>query len=108
MTPLSEAAPVARRSTIEASEAGRFGDASHTEHVGRGPHRNPALLRDADDVREGPPHDGLELLVHLVLGPEVTRQILHPLEVGDGDAARVRENVWNQEDTILVKDRVRF
>ena len=43
-----------------------------------------------------------------MLGPEERLQVLHPLEVGDGDAARVGEDVGHEEDAPLAKDRVGF
>ena len=59
----------------------------------------PGLLeRLVDDV--------LELGVDLVLLPEVLLEALHPLEVGDDDAARVREHVGQDEDALVLEDLV--
>ena len=50
--------------------------------------------------------DLLELGVDLVLLPEVLLEALHPLEVGDDDAARVREHVGQDEDALVLEDLV--
>jgi hypothetical protein len=48
----------------------------------------------------------VQLRVHLVLAPEVLLEALHPLEVRDDDAARVREHVGQDEDAPVLEDRV--
>ena len=45
-------------------------------------------------------------LVDDVLRPEVSAAILYPLEVRDGHAARVREDVRDDEHALLVENRV--
>ena len=59
----------------------------------------PGLGERATDNR-------VELRVHLRLLPEVLLQALHPLEVGDDDAARIREHVGEDEDAPLLEDLV--
>ena len=49
----------------------------------------------------------LELGVDDVLGPVVAVEVLDPLEVADGDAAGVAQDVGDQEDAALVEDRRR-
>ena len=44
--------------------------------------------------------------VDLLLLPEVLLEALHPLEVGDDDAARVREHVGEDEDAAVLEDLV--
>ena len=51
-------------------------------------------------------HDPLELVVDLGLVPEVAVEVLHPLEVADGHAAGVAQDVRDQEDAVLEEDRV--
>src|SRR5918999_2326976 len=45
---------------------------------------------------------------NLVARPEETAQVLHPLEVRDGDAAGVREDVRQHDDAALLEDAVRL
>ena len=61
--------------------------------------RLPRLLERARD-------DVVQLRVHLVLAPEVLLEPLHPLEVGDDDAAGVREHVGQHEDAAVLEDHV--
>ena len=63
-------------------------------------------LRDPPRLVERARDDVVQLRVHLVLLPEVLLEALHPLEVGDDDAARVREHVGQDEDAALVEDLV--
>ena len=51
-------------------------------------------------------HDDLELLVDLVLGPVVAVEVLHPLEVADGHAAGVAQDVRDHEHAVVVQDLV--
>ena len=55
---------------------------------------------------EGALHDDLELFVDLAFFPEKILQVLHPLEVADGDTAGVGQDVGNDEDALAVQDVV--
>ena len=58
------------------------------------------------DGMEGAGHDQPQPVVDLLLGPGEGLQRLHPLEVGDGDAAGVGENVGKNQDAAVEQDRV--
>ena len=66
----------------------------------------PSFGRLVEDLGEGLDHDGLELLVDLGLGPVVAVEVLHPLEVADGHAAGVAQDVRDHEHAALEQDRV--
>src|SRR5207253_11450497 len=78
---------------VEAALTGRTGHSRHRLHVSRHTHVELPLFLRLENFNERARQDRFELLVHLVLGPEARLQVLHPLEVGDGDAARVGEDV---------------
>ena len=69
------------------------------------------LLRSCE-IAQTRSNASLELLgqtrADLVAVPEEPPEILHPLEVGDGDAAGVREDVRQDRDAALGQDRVRL
>ena len=50
---------------------------------------NAASFRGVPNLREGVENDFFEALIDLVLGPEIAGDVLHPLEIADGDAAGV-------------------
>src|SRR5580704_9442428 len=50
--------------------------------------------------------DVLEAFVHLALAPEKALPILNPLEVADRDAARIAENIRDDENPLLLNDRI--
>src|SRR5208283_3886395 len=60
----------------------------------------------ADDVFERRLHDGVQLLVHHRLFPEVALAVLHPLKIRSGHAARVGQNVGDDEDAFIGEDVV--
>ena len=47
-----------------------------------------------------------ELVLDLVPAPEQPSEILDPLEIGDGDAAGIRQDVREDDDAALGEDRV--
>src|SRR5271169_5091618 len=51
-------------------------------------------------------HDVLQLLVDDRFLPEVSLAVLHPLEVGGGDAAGVGQNVGHDEHVLVGEDVV--
>ena len=59
------------------------------------------------DGGEGLGHDPFQALI-VVLGPEETGKILHPLEVADGDAAGIGDHVGDDEDVALGEDGFRL
>src|SRR5215218_2706849 len=100
------AATNSRTLGIETSRHGRLGDALHREPVGGHPHARSLLLLRHDRLLEGAGDDVVEPLVHLFLLPEVLLEPLHPLEIGDDDAARIREHVREDEDAPVLEDLV--
>ena len=54
-------------------------------------------------IGEGLDHHSLQAAVHIVFIPEQLLQILHPLEVGNSHASRIRKNVRNDHDPALVQ-----
>src|SRR5439155_440664 len=70
------------------------------------------LFWDEDDVNravyigEGLDHHPLQATVYVVFIPEQLLQILHPLEVGNSHASRIRKNVRNDHDPTLVQCNV--
>src|SRR4029077_1712472 len=51
-------------------------------------------------------HHVLQAFIHFALAPEKTLAILHPLEVADGDATSITENVPDDEDSLFFDDWV--
>jgi len=61
------------------------------------------LLGGVVDLPEGLGHLLVELLANLLLGPVVAVDVLNPLEVADGNATCVTEEVRNLEDALLAE-----
>ena len=64
------------------------------------------VFRDVVDVAEGALHQLDQAVVHLLLRPEELLAALQPLEVGDGDAAGVGDDVRHDGDAALGEDGV--
>ena len=64
------------------------------------------LFGIADDGVEAFDHDFLQALVDQLLVPEEALAVLHPLEVGDGDAAGVGQDIGDHEDFLLGENLV--
>jgi len=56
----------------------------------------------------GPGHPGVELLSDLFDVPAVPVDVLDHLEVGDGDASGVAEEVGDDVDPLIVEDLIRL
>src|SRR5918996_3571834 len=91
---------------IEATRDGRLGDAAHTDAVRRDAQAHAALLVRVPGLAEGARDDVVQPLVHLFFLPEVLLEALHPLEVGDDDAAGVREHVGQDAHAAVLEDLV--
>src|SRR5262249_18987177 len=61
-------------------------------------HRDAPVARGGEHLVEGALDQRDQAVVHVLLGPEEVLEALHPLEVGDRDAAGVREDVGHHED----------
>ena len=51
-------------------------------------------------------HFLLKPFVHLPFRPKIAHAVLYPLEVGNGNAAGIGQNVGNDEDTFVVQDLI--
>src|SRR5579863_4469241 len=78
---------------IEAAQLRRLGDARYGDAVRSFSHRDAVTLRLLERLAEGARHFALELIVDLVFFPEVCGEVLNPLEIGNGHAAGIGENV---------------
>src|SRR5579885_348965 len=70
-------------------------------HVGRDAVVHVVGFGVVDHSIEGFDHNLLQPLVDRVLIPEEALAVLHPLEIGDRDAAGIGQNIGNDEDTLL-------
>src|SRR5215472_11857953 len=76
----------------------RLRDAMDAEHQRRGPHIGLELAPEVDALLERLVEHPEEAFVDLLQAPEERLKALHPLEVGHDDAARVCEDVGDDED----------
>src|SRR6266566_1967128 len=86
---------------IEAAHLGRIGDSLNGKQVRRRPHVDLVPLGDGQGLAERLDHDLLELGVHDLLAPVVAVQVLDPLEVADGHATRIAQDVRDHERAVL-------
>src|SRR5258708_9456961 len=91
---------------VNASHCRRVGHALRRERIGRQAHVDALVDRCMEDLVEGPRDDVVQLRVDLLLLPEESLEVLHPLEIRHDHAARVRDDVRDQEDVPVVQDRV--
>ena len=64
--------------------------------------------RHGGNMSESVGDDPVELAVDLILGPEVTGEVLHPFEIADNDAPGVGQDVRNHDDAVTVENIVRL
>ena len=88
------------RLRIDAANLHGLGDAADAQDVGGNAHGHIPVEVDLEHVAEGRLHDPFQPLVDVLRLPEEVLLILHPFEVGDGDAAGVAENIGNHEDAL--------
>jgi len=62
------------------------------------------LVCIADHVPEAIHHDFFQAAVDQLLVPEISLPVLHPFEIGNGDAAGVGENVREDDDATARED----
>ena len=98
--------PAGERSGLPAAEDGGAGDAVDAE--GEGAHAEVAVVGAAHllGVPEGAGHVRLELPVHLLLVPHEPLDVLHPLEVAHRHAARVGQDVRQDQHPLLRQNLV--
>ena len=78
---------------VDAAQLQRAGHAIDRQHVGGDTIIHPVRFRVAHHFIEAVLHHVLQALVHFALAPEKALAILHPLEIADGDAAGIGENI---------------
>ena len=86
----------------------RAGDLADSGDERRAAQREPALLSERPDALESVAELLGQLRPDFSAIPEEPAEVLHPLEVGDGDAACVGEHVRQDRDAALGEDRVRL
>src|SRR5271157_424214 len=89
--------------------AAQFQSGSHAvdrQHVSGNPVVDLVEFRIANHLVEGALHDVEKALVDFALAPEKTLAVLNPLEVTDGNAAGIAENIGDGENTLCVDDGV--
>ena len=85
----------------------RFGDAFDAETQRGGSHGHFFFAGEGEGLGEGAFHDAEKFVHHFGFGPEEALEVLHPFEVGNNDAARVAEDVGNDEDFgALIEDEI--
>src|ERR687891_479067 len=99
--------PRERRSRIDAPRLERGRDLADPRGERRRPETDVALLGEVPDAVEGGRELLGELRPDLVARPEDAPEILDPLEVRDGHAAGIREDVGKDRNAALGEDRVR-
>ena len=60
-----------------------------------------------NDVVEARHHNLFQLLVHLLLVPEIALPVLHPFEIRNSNAAGIGQNIGNHKDLLLGQNRIR-
>src|SRR5579862_5268360 len=89
---------------VDAADLDGFGDAADAEDVGGNARRHVAVEMNLRNVVEGGLHDALQAVVDILRFPEKVRFVLHPFEVGDGDASGVAEDIGNDEGAFALED----
>src|SRR5262249_695438 len=93
----------------QAADAFGFLDAFDAEAEGGQAHRDFLFAGEREDLGEDVFQYAEEFVDDFGLAPEEALQVLHAFEVADDDAARVAEDVGNDEDfRTLVEDDVGF
>ena len=95
------------RSRIDASHARVIGHSVYRQHVRRGPRIDGVRVGITTQIVEARDHLVLQSLVDHILPPEIAHAVLDPLKIRDRHPAGVRQNVRNDENSLLVQDLVR-
>ena len=53
-------------------------------------------------------HNGLQAVIDLILGPEETLQVLHPLEVAHRHATGIRQDIRHNRNAAIIEDTIRI
>src|SRR5262249_9675381 len=93
---------------VQPADHVRVGDAANALHQRRRPEVHAVLVRGVPHAGEGARHQLLQPGDDLRLLPEVVLQPLYPFEIGDDDAARVRQDVGDHGHAAVLEDLIRF
>src|SRR5450756_2841636 len=96
-------------SAYPAADLDGLTDTLDCDHVSGHPHRDLVCLVPGVhivDTVECLGHDTVKPLVDFLLGPVVSVVVLNPLEVGNGNATGVAQNVRDDKSAVLLKDLV--
>src|SRR6266566_2023647 len=102
----TRAGGVTPRLWIYAPNHRRVGYPLHGDRVRGQTHVDALVHRGMKDVVERARDDVVQLRVDLLLLPEESLEVLHPLEVGNDHAACVGDDVWDQEYAAVVEDGI--
>ena len=90
-------------------QATKFDGKRHSierQHVGGSAVVDRMLGGITGDVVEAIHHDFFEAIIDQLFVPEVALTILDPLEVGYSDAASIGQNVWNDENALVLENGI--
>ena len=91
---------------VQAALLARDQDPLAGDRERRGAQADLVAVGGVPDLLQRVDHDLVEADVDLVLAPEEAREVLHPLEVADGHAAGVADDVGHDQDAALAEDVV--
>src|SRR5690349_4616074 len=91
----------------EPADESRFGDTADGESHSGGARRDVVLAHGVEHFVEGADNDSLQAKIHLLGIPEQAFLVLDPLEIADGDAAGVGENIGQDSDAAARENFVR-
>ena len=94
------------RSSIDPTQPRVVGYPIYSEHVGRQARVDLVLISKADYVVEAAHHYLQQSGIYRLFVPEEAHSVLHPLEITNCHAARIRQNVRNNEDMLSRDDLV--
>src|SRR6266851_4699286 len=91
---------------VDAANFSGLGDAGDGEQIGA--HAQVGLLLGGFTLHsmESTRHDGFEPVIDFVFGPEEALQVLHPLEVTDGDTTGIGHDVGDDCDAAIIEDTI--
>src|ERR1035441_4713648 len=98
---------IVHRSCINATLLQREGHSIDRQHVGGDSIIHFVMLRVTHNFLETPFDDVLEPVVHFLLAPKKSLPVLDPLEVADGYAAGIGQNVRYDEDAFAIHNIIR-
>src|SRR5688572_28167841 len=93
-------------SSVDPSQPMNRSNTADRQHVRCRTHVDLVLLGELEDIAETAHHDVAQPVVDDLLAPEIATAILHPLEVRDRHAARIGQDVRDDEDPFLFQNGV--